>query len=164
MSIAEDVIKSKEDVKKVLILEHPPRFDPKSKDPLCLKPELARYANSLYQQLWFQSQLKHKIVLGKHNLECSEQIQLQRFTDRRTNKYDGVHMYSKEGKWAYTESVISILSRNISAQAPRLRPRPNLSENQKNFPQAEQMRTPLTQTYSQSCSVPVQNRFNVLGN
>ena len=75
-------------------------------------------------------------------------------------------MNSKEGKIAYTESVMCILSRHVSPQAPRLRPRPgpDSSCDQKNFPQAKPMSTPQTESVSQSCPVPVQNRFTVLGN
>ena len=166
MNVAEDLIKRENDIKKVLILEHPPRFDIKSRDPLSLKPELARFANSFYQQLWFESKSKHRIVLGKHNLGCSEKVQLDRFTDRFNNRYDGIHMNSKEGKIAYTESVMCILSRHVSPHAPSLRPRPgpDSSSNQNNCAQTKPMRAPQTESFSQSSSVPVQNRFTVLGN
>ena len=84
-------------------------------------------------------------MLGKHNLGCSEKVQLDRFTDRFNNRYDGLHMNSKEGKL-------------------RPRPGPDSSCDQKNFPQAKPMSTPQTESVSQSCPVPVQNRFTVLGN
>ena len=69
-STAENVIKSYPDLKKVVILEHPPRYDMVNVDPLSLKPELAEYANTLYRQLWFESTLEGKIIVGKHNLKC----------------------------------------------------------------------------------------------
>ena len=64
INMAENLLKRKPDIKKVMILEHPPRFDAQNNDPLSLKPELAKYANSLYHQLWLSSNQKHKIVIG----------------------------------------------------------------------------------------------------
>ena len=83
IDIAEDIIKGENDTKKVLILEHPPRFVSGSKDPLSLKSELSRYANTLYQQMWFYSDVKHKLVLGKHNLDSSQQTRLDIFYEQR---------------------------------------------------------------------------------
>jgi hypothetical protein len=156
MNIAENVLRSKP-VAKVVILEHPPRFDTKDKDPLSLKPELAKYANGLYRQFWFASDLKNKIVIGQHNLECSEQSRMSRFTDRIKNKYDGVHMYGPEGRKAFTDSILSIFSSCIDPHG--LRPRPSHTD----CPQTKYMNKQKARSDSTS-SVPVQNRFSVLGN
>ena len=129
-------------------------------DPLALKPELAEYANTLYRQLWFESNLKNKIMVGKHNLKCSEEARLQRFTGPGRkglrDKYDGVHMYSLEGKVWYTDNVLSILSSSLSTEGPRLRPNCNDDHNQTSHMNS--------QNNVSSPSVPVQNRFEVLGN
>ena len=87
-----ELVRSNKSIKKVIILEHPPRFDTKDKDPLSLKPEFAKYANTVYRQLWLASNLKDKIVLGKHNLDCTEKVRLDRFTDRQSKRYDGIHI------------------------------------------------------------------------
>ena len=60
--------------------------------------------------MWFKSAAKNKIALGKHSLECSEDARLNRYTDRKSGKYDGIHFYGTEGKVAYTESILAILA------------------------------------------------------
>ena len=167
--IAENAISRTKSLKRVVILEHPPRFDRKEKDPLSLKPEFAKYANSLYRQLWFESSLKDKIVIGQHNLECSEKARLDRYTDRKNNRYDGIHMYSYEGKIAYTDSVMSILSVTINLKEPRPSPRlrpspvPRPNNHPSNEAQTKYMNDQGARINSQY-SVPVANRFTQLGN
>ena len=159
MTVAQNALVTHPNIKNVVILEHPPRFDTEDKDPLSIKPELAKYANSVYRQLWFESNLKHKIVVGQHKLECSEKTRFDRFTNRMNGRYDGVHMYGAAGRKAYTDSVLSIFSSNIAA--PRLRPSP--ADDHSNCPQAKYMNAQKSQS-ERRYSVPVQNRFNVLGN
>ena len=48
-------------LKTVKILDHPPRYDTKHRDPLGLKPQLVNYANMIYRQLWLSSLFKDKI-------------------------------------------------------------------------------------------------------
>ena len=158
VDIAENSIRSNESIKKVIILEHPPRFDTKDKDPLSLKPEFAKYANNVYTQLWLASNLKDKIVLGKHNLDCNENVRLDRFTDRESKRYDGIHMYN--GRNAYTESVLSVLTLNMSTDGPRPRTSPSYHST---CPQTKYMNAQKAKSNSQY-SVPVQNRFTGLGN
>ena len=163
MATAENAILKHPEVKKVVILEHPPRFDIEEKDPLGLKPEFAKYANNMYRQLWFQSKMKDRIVIGQHKLECSEQARIDRYMNKKKNKYDGVHMYGAEGRKAYTENILSILTHNIPPPSSRLRPRPENSH--KSCPQTKYMNTKQNKSHPDAeYSVPVQNRFNVLGN
>ena len=58
-------------LKKVLIMKHIPRYDPKDVDPLGLKPSLSHLFNSTLSELWMKSPLKEKIFIGTHNLECT---------------------------------------------------------------------------------------------
>ena len=137
-------------MKNVVILEHPPRFDIKAKDPLSLKSEFAKYANNMYQQLWFASDMKDKISIGQHNLQCSEEVRISRYTNDKNNRYDGIHFFGLDGRRSLTDSVLTIIRSNLPSASLRLRPRPNTEDNQ----------TRSNPRYS----VPVQNRFNVLGN
>ena len=50
--VAENALENNLELKKVTILEHPPRFDTFREDPISLKPKLANYANNFFQQLW----------------------------------------------------------------------------------------------------------------
>ena len=90
-------------------MDHPPRFDIAKDDPFSLKPKLAHYANNFLQKLWVESSHKENIMVGSHNLDCSVVARRERFTDDRTGKYDGIHMYGSSGKLAYTDSLVNIL-------------------------------------------------------
>lgn len=105
-------------LKNVTLMEHPPRFDTADKDPSSLKPQLAKFANNYLQQLWSNSSLKHKIVVGQHNLLCDGKIRQARFTRTLDKKYDGIHMYGVSGRAAYMRSVSSIISSIIQPQVP----------------------------------------------
>ena len=161
MTTAEHVINVNPGIQKVIILEHPPRYDAKEVDPIGLKPELAKYANNVFHQLWFASKLKHKIVLGQHKLDCSEKARLARYTNAYSKKYDGIHMYGTAGRTAYTNSLISILSNHITP--PAVGPRPRQSNYHKSCPQTKYTSEQKKHNNTRY-SVPVNNRFSVLGN
>ena len=66
--------------------------------------------NNILVELWLDSPLKDRIVIGIHNLECAGGIREARFRDLRNRRYDGIHMYGPSGKKAYTISVLDILN------------------------------------------------------
>ena len=90
-------------------MSHTPRYDTGKVDPVGLKSILVNFANNYFLELWLDSPLKDKIFIGSHNLECSGKSRTNRYTDKRTGQYDGVHMYGRAGAAAYTESVVNIL-------------------------------------------------------
>ena len=97
-------------------MNHVPRYDGKEVDPAGLKPNLAKFANNCMLELWLQSPLKNKILIGTHTLDCAGYLRSQRYTDERTGKYDGVHLYGKAGKEAYSESVLNNLLSSFQTQ------------------------------------------------
>ena len=42
-------------LKKVVIMQHAPRYDRSDVDPLGLKPKLAMFANATFNQMWHSS-------------------------------------------------------------------------------------------------------------
>ena len=90
-------------LKKVIIMEHPPRFDGK-------KSQLVQVANNALNQFHANSRYKDMIVVGHHSLECSVSGSTHRgrYMDHHTGRYDGVHMYGYTGTKDYTDSVNSI--------------------------------------------------------
>ena len=90
MRIAENVLDNDQNVQKVTLMNHGPRFDTVNVDPFRLKPKLANFANNYLLELWIDSPHKERIHVGNHSL-------------------DGLHMYGIQGKVAYTESVLDIL-------------------------------------------------------
>ena len=110
---AQNALNDNPKLKKVILLEHSPRYDMKDVDPLNLKPALANYANNTFAQLWLDSPQKDQIFIGQHNLATggSGIVHNDRFLDVRTMKYDGVHFYGRFGRKSYTKSVKNIIQR-----------------------------------------------------
>ena len=69
---------------------------------------MVKYANSTFYQILNSSALKDRIVIGKHNLECSGDIIAASYRDDKNNKYDGVHMNNNFGLRAYKRSVTKL--------------------------------------------------------
>ena len=109
--LAEKSLQNNPSLSKVVIMEHPPRFDTPDVDPTSLKPKLARLANSTLGQLWLNSALKDKIHIGRHSLESSGAgaTHFKRYENIKTGRYDGVHMYGQTGCKDYTNSLKTIL-------------------------------------------------------
>ena len=71
MNAAHNSLKEHPNLKKVVIFEHPPRFDAEEIDPIGLKPALAKYGNNVLNQLWLDSTFKNKISIGSYSLEIN---------------------------------------------------------------------------------------------
>ena len=108
-SSAVSALQTYQSLKKVVIMNQVPRYDPISVDPLSLKPALAVLFNNTLVGAWIDSPLKERISIGAHSLECAGGVQEARYWDMKTNKYDGVHLYGPSGRKAYTISVLNIL-------------------------------------------------------
>ena len=154
-SVAHEALKKNHNLVKVIISEHSPRYDQLNVDPISLKPALAKFANTTFNNLWMESPWKSKIIVAAHNLQCDVKTRVERFTDERTNRYDGIHAYSQSGKAAFTRSLIGIFSQAITA----LHKGSDILENKDNHTDCTQ-----TRHQNQNYSVPVQNMFDVLGN
>ena len=98
-SLAQRSLEQNPNLSKVIIMEHPPRFDKLEVDPTCLKPTLARLANSTMGQLWLNSPLKDRIFIGQHSLESygSGHNHVARYVNQVSGKSDGVHLYGLKG-------------------------------------------------------------------
>ena len=143
-TVAKDAIANHPELKKVILMEHAPRFDTTDMDPLGLKQKLALYANKLYKEMLNHSDMKNKTMIGNHKLDCVGDQRLGRYTDEVTGRYDGVHHNNSFGKRAYTRSVLGIIASALPLSS-------------------DDRRTPSSSTKN-TFSVPVNNRFNVLGN
>ena len=117
LKVAQDALENHTGLKNITIMNHAPRFDSKDVDPVGLKPILANFANSYLLELWLDSPKKNNIFIGSHNLNSSVNVRHSRYTDDRTGRFDGVHLYGSAGKTAYTDSVLNILLSSLQVQA-----------------------------------------------
>ena len=167
MKVAHDAIENHPELENVTIMSHAPRYDTVENDSFGLKSTLATFANSYMLELWIDSPLKHKIVIGSHdNLECSGILRAKRFTADLTGRFDGVEMYGAAGKRAYTESVLNIL---LSPPQPdRSLERQVRYDDHSNCPQSQyarlQNKSRTNQNKNVQYSVPTYNRYESLGN
>ena len=135
-------------------------------DPTGLKPKLAEFANSTFAHLWHSSTMKDNIVIGKHSLDCAEDMVQAWFKDDWSGRYDGVHMYGRQGQSAYTQSLLKIFKSVIPTQQFK-----NLSSTSSHTdcPQTVYQKksgktNPDKQRSKTTYNVPTRNKFNVLGN
>ena len=150
----------------MVILEHAPRHDIPSVDPTGLKPKLAEFANSTFAYLWHSSAMKDKIVIGKHSLDCAGDMVQAWFKDDWSGRYDGVHMYGRQGQTAYTQSLLKIFKSVIPTQQFK---NPSSSSSHTDCPQAVYQKKSGNKISGKKMSkttynVLTSNKFNVLGN
>ena len=119
---AHRAINTQESLEKVILMEHPPRYDSKELDPIGLKPKLAKLANSMYNQLWLDSPYKNKIIIGNHSLETngSGEKHAALFTNIKTGMYDGVHHHGGMGRALYSESVKRVFKNTVQDQNTKI--------------------------------------------
>ena len=165
-AVAENTIRSHPKLEKVIIIEHAPRHDRAKVDPTKLKPKLALLANSTFAQLWHSSAMKDKITIGKHNLNCSTDLIDERYKDDRSGRYDGVHLYGRQGRNVFTNSFCQILKSVIVASKSSTSPSFHSSCPQTRYKntQSSQNNKNKKQSNKNRYNVPVSNQFDLLGN
>ena len=159
--VQNSVIKHPE-LKSVVVKEHAPRYEVQFVDPTGIKANLVKYANSTFTQLLQSSSMKDKISIGRHKLDCKDDMLNAWFKDERTGRMDGVHYHGGHGRAAYTRSVLQIF-RSIL-------PGVNTPSSSSSWIPRESQRQQQQQPWQQMRSnrnrytVPVNNKFDVLGN
>ena len=110
-SLAEAAIHEHSTLNKVIILKKPPRFDPISSDPMELKPQLSRLADTVLFELWCESRYKDKIIIGDHNIPHRlDDEHGEVFGHPDSNHYDGLHLRGPAGRRTFHRSILNILS------------------------------------------------------
>ena len=114
-SVAQTALAKHPKLERVVILEHTQRFVNRDTDPMALKPYLARFANTTLLNLLQTSTFKNKIQIGKYNHDCPEDKIKDRYTDEKSQQFDGFHMYGFFGRRAFTRSLQDIISRSLTS-------------------------------------------------
>ena len=160
-NIAQKALNENPYLKKVIVMEHHPRFDSKT------NIKLASIANNTLNHLRAISPLKERILIGKHSLH-SYGVGLTheyRYQDKRTGKYDGVHLYGPTGQKDFTNSVKSIFLVNLSDWDSNVL-QPELGNNNENPSQWKNVGRKHAANHTQrvhiSPTIHTQNRFQSL--
>lgn len=162
-SLAEVSLEQNKSLRKVVIMEHLPRFDNLDVDPTSLKPNLVKLANATLSQLWLNSPIKHKISIGYHSLNSSGvgAAHVERYQNQNTGRYDGVHLYGRTGCKDYTKSLRNILiSAQIHQNPTQTKTQCDQTQQKDNHMNCPQANFQKEKTFHPS--VKTNNRFNVL--
>ena len=149
-------------------MQHAPRYDRADVDPTGLKSELAKFANTMFSQMLHSSPWREKITIGEHSLECSDDLFEKMFVNGQSGWYDGIHMHNRQGRNFYTKSLLNIFKHCLPTICKNKAP--IYSNAHSDSPQAnyQNMKTKTTKPRYQSSqniySVPVNNKFDILGN
>ena len=141
-------------------MEHAPRHDTATSDPTRLKARLAIFANNTLEQMLNSLSMKERIMIGKHDLSCSGNMIDAMYRSDRNGRYGGVHFYGSLGQSVYTRSVLDILRTAL----PTTQPTSSHVHCEQAVYQRNQSKSFNHKSRNFSYSVPVMNRFNVLGN
>ena len=104
IEVAEQVLEENPELKKVIITDRPARYDELY--------ELNEMANFVLRSRALQSKYRGRLVVGEHSLHCHGARREARYGRPGVTKgYDGVHFRTKEGKKAFTDSLVRILKK-----------------------------------------------------
>ena len=160
VSIATNTMIEHPEIENVTIMEHAPRHDTVTSDPTGLKPRLAIFANETIEQMLNSSPMKDRIMIGKHNLSCSDNMVNAMYRSDRNGRYDGVQFYGSLGQSLYTSSVLNI----FRAALPPTQLTSSHVKCEQAIYQKNKSKNFHHKSHNSNYSVPVMNRFNVLGN
>ena len=112
-SIAETALQTYPELKKVILLRRPPRFDPVAVDPLQLKPQLSKLGDAFLFDLWCNSSFKNKIFLGDYLMPDPRDLDshLQVYGQPDRVRYDGLHMHGTSGRRIFQECILNTLDK-----------------------------------------------------
>ena len=82
------------------------------------------------------------------------------YKDDRSGRYDGVHLYGSEGRGAFTKSMLEAIHSVLTSPSPLS---PSSCHN-KERAQRQSETGKGSQTNESSQSVPLRNKFDILGN
>ena len=161
-TVATNALEMNKNLEKVILMEHPPRHDTREDDPTGIKPELAKFANATMQQLLKTSSMKEKIIVARHNLHFSKNMMNAIYKDEFNGNYDGIHMYGNFGSAMYSRSVLGIFNSVFSGKSTNSSTVPTHT----NCEQTVYQQKANLRCYkpSNDFSLPLRNRFEVLGN
>ena len=142
---AETSLKQHKNLKKVIIMEHIPRFDSERRS------YLAKLANKSLLSHVKNSPLSRQIVIGRHRLNSYGigKTHMMRYGDPMTGRFDGIHFFGPSGSSDLTNNMIAILRSALQGD-----------DTAWSIPK----KTSVNPLLNDSPVTPVKNRFEILSN
>ena len=110
--LAESAIHDFPALRKVILMKRIPRIDPVGNDPLSLKQQLSKLADSVYFGLWCDSTYKDQIFLGEPDIPIRNyQEQCLIFGPPDDDSFDGIHLRGQDGRKVLTQTIQSNLKK-----------------------------------------------------
>ena len=100
IEVAENLVKVKPSIEKVVLVDCIPRFDHESSHRCGLKSKLARYSNDVQRQIASESEFNDKMIIGNHSMNGNTET----YGDKNLPYFDGIHMNGRKGTETYTKS------------------------------------------------------------
>ena len=96
---------------KVFIVKRPTRFDPRSEDPKGIKQQLSKFANHVYDQLWFKRGCVNNIFIVDIDMNCTGPGYLKDliYGAENVKNYDGVHLRGEGASRHYTYRAVNAI-------------------------------------------------------
>ena len=172
MKVAVDALKENESLKRIVICEAPPRWDQWSETNECANDELYEALKNVADD-----NIRNKIVIGRHSLDCSGGLRVSRYGDpAKIRNFDNIHLRGSSGKIAMTRSIALILAgagladQSEAEELGRSKTPPSsLAFNQPSPSSLAGFQTQRGQPAARhqnnrQFQLPVHNRFSALGN
>ena len=139
--LAEQCITDNPNLKRVVIVSRPPRYDNK------VKSHLSQYANKALEDIWTSNGSPNKIAITKLNIGCEGLLRIQRYGDPSIQSNAGIHLKGAQGSQHMTDKFVEMLVATF----------PN-----KTFHLEKNLTLERPVFYNTSQGVKTQNRFDVL--
>ena len=115
-NIAKKALDIKSDME-VVIVKRLPRYDPKSEDPFHIKQSMSEYANSVYDQLWFEHGGPKNIhIVALEKIECVGFLRDILYGKKNDVGYDGLHLRGPAGSRHFTYRAVNAISAVLFAK------------------------------------------------
>ena len=105
--LAINSIKNNPNLRKVVIVKRPTRFDSK------IAANLSEFGNSVYDDLWMRYNCPRQIVVTKMDVECEGADMFQSYGTPGSTGFDGIHLRGPQAVQYMTRAFVKMLTNNF---------------------------------------------------
>ena len=105
--LAMNSIKNNPNLRKVVIVKRPKRFDP------TIAAHLSEFGNSVLDDLWMRYNCPRQIVVAKMDIECEGADMAQSYGTPGSPGFDGIHLRGPQAVPYMTRAFVKMLTDNF---------------------------------------------------